>query len=142
MSYVPPAKRRKKAKTNVLSGVTGYAALGINFNEENDEVIQNIVKVSTDGRRVNTMSTTIPRFRERVFNSIEPLPDWDTSYGWDDVPSKKSDAFSYQVKKGRVTKVRRKLYASVSPFAPLLCSAIEECRTDQCKFSSNTETST
>jgi hypothetical protein len=113
-SFVPPAKRRKIAATNVLSGITSYSALGINFNKENDHIIQSITNISGDGRRHNKMATTIPRFLERVFTEIELLPDWDGYHHWeDDGPSKKSEPFTYQVKKGRVTKVKRKLYASV-----------------------------
>jgi hypothetical protein len=114
---VPPNKRRKLAQTNALAGVFSFSVLGIEYNEPNDNIIRNVTSVSSDGRRVYKNTTTLPRFRERVYTSVELEPDWpNDTHEWDDrLPSRNHNTFTYQVKKGKVTRVgKRKLFASAS----------------------------
>jgi hypothetical protein len=131
-----------QSKSNVLNNVTTFSQLGLSFYESDDNVIETGTQFSQDGRRILAGTVQASRPLEvRTHTHIDTADDWSNFniYTWDDEGHSLPESFAYQVKNGRVTKVRhRRLYASVRPHhLSKMCSHSSEYktgRTVQCKL--------
>jgi hypothetical protein len=110
-SQQPPKKKFKTSAKNPASNITSFKDLGLRFNDPKDTVI--IHHSSSDGRKVQTSSTSVPTLREHVYTSVDGEGDWE-NFQYQDHEGEGVGRGVFQVKKGRVSKLqRRKLFASV-----------------------------
>ncbi|KAK7444542.1 hypothetical protein VKT23_015220 [Stygiomarasmius scandens] len=108
-------KRFRTSNSNVLSDVTSFSSFGLSVHDPQTDNLIQTQTVSTDGRRIHTSITTAPTQRERIHTEIEPEEDW-AGYQYEWLRSLPQEQSTFQVKKGRVTKSkRRRLFASDRP---------------------------
>ena len=114
-SRQPPKKKIKISVENPAHDITSFSDLGLQFHEPGDNVIYHHTS-SSDGRGVWTTTTTAAPLRERVYTTIDAQGDWDAFQYQEEGDSRPTDPsqFVFQVKKGRVSKVHKKAFSSVS----------------------------
>ncbi|THV01339.1 hypothetical protein K435DRAFT_853897 [Dendrothele bispora CBS 962.96] len=113
----PPKKKFKTDLKNPASHITSYGDLGLSFTEPTDILIIHHTSSSTYRGQDHKTTSIAPTLQERVYTSIIPNEDW-VDFEQEDPSWKTADPgqFVFQVKNGRVSKVRRKkLFASDRP---------------------------